>query len=199
MSKSPAKSADASAAVRTSSTDNLLKLYGHLDSNGVARLEPNPRYTPSSSSNPPRSLKVALDGAGDLRRDSSGYATSESSEEDYDALKPEASAVIVGGKGGGFNAEAKPQAAANGTRTYEELKLPAKKRPVPSRLKSIPVTLNKLQGEGRYILTADDETLREILRDGIERACSAPRFVLQLLTTFRSVIQERREGANLVI
>ncbi|PMD44299.1 MBOAT family protein [Hyaloscypha variabilis F] len=42
-------------------------------------------------------------------------------------------------------------------------------RPGPPRLKSIPVTLNKLNEKGRYILTADDDALREILRTGIER------------------------------
>ncbi|KAL5321793.1 hypothetical protein ACEPPN_009756 [Leptodophora sp. 'Broadleaf-Isolate-01'] len=154
---------------RSSSTD-ALQLVGELGPDGIANLSADPNYSPPSRSNPPRSLKAALDAA-EPRRDSSGYTTSDSSEEDYDALRHEPSAVIVGSKGGGFEKESieKSGLGINGNRTYEDIKTPAKSRPTPTRLKSIPVTLNKLSEKGRYILTADDEALREILRVGIER------------------------------
>ncbi|KAL2071365.1 hypothetical protein VTL71DRAFT_12600 [Oculimacula yallundae] len=149
--------------------DKMPQLVGQLNSDGIASLSADPNYLHPTRS-PPRSLKAALD-ATNSRRDSSGYTTSESSEEDYDALKHEPSAVIVGSQGGGFEKEEveKSGLGTNGNRTYEEIKTKVKSRPTPMRLKSIPVTLNKLNEEGRYILTADDKALREILRVRIER------------------------------
>ncbi|KAH7419877.1 MBOAT family protein [Cadophora sp. MPI-SDFR-AT-0126] len=153
-----------------SSSGYAVQLIGQLGADGIANLQADPNYSTPSRSNPPRSLKAAFD-ATESRRDSSGYTTSDSSEEDYDALKHEPSAVIVGSKGGGFEKEQveKSGLGINGNRTYEEIKPPVKSRPTPTRLKSIPVTLNKINEKGRYILTADDEALREILRVGIER------------------------------
>ena len=152
-----------------------MQLIGQLGADGIANLQADLKYSLPSRSNPPRSLKAALD-ATESRRDSSGYTTSDSSEEDYDALKHEPSAVIVGSTGGGFEKDQVENSGLgiNGNRTYEEIKVPIKSRPTPTRLKSIPVTLNKLNEKGRYILTADDEALREILRVGIERVSSSP-------------------------
>jgi sterol O-acyltransferase len=79
-------------------------------------------------------------------------------------------AVVAGGKGGGFEgATSGPAVETNGSKAYQSLKVPSNSRPGPPRLKSIPVTLNKLKEKGRYILTADDDALREILKTGIER------------------------------
>lgn len=50
----------------------------------------------SANSRRPRSLKAALDSVSSSRTPESG------SEEDYDALKPDPSAIAVGGKGGGY-------------------------------------------------------------------------------------------------
>ncbi|KAI9048651.1 hypothetical protein LZ554_007482 [Drepanopeziza brunnea f. sp. 'monogermtubi'] len=155
----------------SSSTEGVSQLVGRLGSDGIASLQADTSYARHGPSNPPRSLKVALEAAG--RSGSSTYTTSESSEEDYDALKHEPTAVIVGGKGGGFDESEKTSEESdivvNGKRTYEEIKAAPKARPAPRRLKSIPVTLNKMKEKGMYILTADDDTLREILRSGIER------------------------------
>ena len=158
---------------RSSSLDNAPQLVGQLNSDGIASLEADSTYTLPSRSNPPRSLKLALDAAVESGRSSSTDTASETaSEEDYDALKHDPMAVVVGGKGGGFEADSdgkiSPQSSSE--KAYEELKVPKSKvRPGPTRLKSIPVTLNKLKEKGRYILTADDDALREILRMGIER------------------------------
>jgi sterol O-acyltransferase len=118
-----------------------------------------------------------------LRGNSSGDTGSETSEEDYDNLKHDPATVVGGGKGGGYGAEAEKKHVTiglngngnsngngSGYKTYEALKVPSS-RPGAPRLKSIPVTLNKLKEEGRYILTADDEALKEILRSGLERVC----------------------------
>ena len=98
----------------------------------------------------------------------SDTASETASEEDYDAMKHDPSAVVAGGKGGGFTHGAK---TPDTDKTYEELAVTSLKppRPGPPRLKSIPVTLNKLKEHGRYVLTADDDALREILKLGIER------------------------------
>lgn len=163
---------------RTSSIDKAPQLVGQLNADGIASLEADPLYKNASRSNPPRSLKNALDAAVDSRRNSSGDATSETSEEDYDNLKHDPAAVVDGGKGGGYEdgesrhspPELNGNGNGNGHKTYEALKVPHT-RPGAPRLKSIPVTLNKLKEKGRYILTADDEALREILKSGLERVC----------------------------
>ncbi|KAH8596388.1 MBOAT, membrane-bound O-acyltransferase family-domain-containing protein [Bisporella sp. PMI_857] len=75
------------------------------------------------------------------------------------------------GKGGGFihgDGLSTPE-AVNGQPTYEEVKVPSSSRPKSLRLKGIPITLNKSEEHGKYILTADDEALKEILKMGIER------------------------------
>ncbi|KAI6712049.1 sterol O-acyltransferase 1 [Diplocarpon mali] len=156
---------------RSSSTEGATQLVGQLDSNGVANLAIDSTYSPPSRSNSPRSMKVALDVTS--KGDSSGPTTSDSSEEDYDAVKHELSAVMVGGKGGGFDEIEKPLeesgTGSTGNTIYEDIKPHSKSRPNPTSLKTIPVTLNKLNEKGRCILTADDQALREILKSGIER------------------------------
>jgi sterol O-acyltransferase len=158
-------------ASRSSSIDKVPQLVGQLNSEGIASLEADPTYIQPRRSNPPRSLKTAFDAVADSRRDSSASTTSESaSEEDYDAFRHDPMAVVAGGKGGGFEGVANGKTpVVNGNKKYESLKVPSNLRPGPTRLKSIPVTLNKLKEKGRYILTADDDALREILRTGIER------------------------------
>ena len=119
-------------------------------------------------------MKAALDGALD-EKDGSVDTMSETSEEDYDALRHDPGAVVTGGKGGGFVAETDNKTPdASGKILYEKIKVESNSMSGPARLKSIPVTLNKLKEKGRYILTADDEALRDILRVGIERVCFFP-------------------------
>jgi sterol O-acyltransferase len=155
---------------RSSSIDKLPQLVGQLNSEGIASLKADPTYIQPRRANPPRSLKTALAVAADSRTDSSADTTSETSEEDYDAFRHDPMAVVAGGKGGGFEGATNGKTPeANGSKAYELLKIPSSSRPGPTRLKSIPVTLNKLKEKGRYILTADDDALREILRTGIER------------------------------
>lgn len=143
-----------------------------MDEDGIAHLQPDSTSPPTGKVEPPRSLKNALDAAAGSRGDSSSDAGTESqSEEDYDALRHDPNAIVVGGKGGGFAEEANGKGAVKQhvEKSFEEIKSASKSRPKASRLKSIPITLNRLQEEGRYILTADDDALKEILRIGIER------------------------------
>lgn len=164
---------------RSSSLDKVPQLVGQLNSNGTVKVKADPTYTKSSRTSHPQSLKMALNAVADSRRDSSGSGDSAisdtASEEDYDALQHDPTSVVVGAKGGGFVIEANGTSGAttglNGDskKTYEEIVPKPKSRPGAPRLQSIPVTLNKLKEKGRYILTADDGALREILRVGIER------------------------------
>ncbi|KAE8454042.1 hypothetical protein EG329_007818 [Mollisiaceae sp. DMI_Dod_QoI] len=182
MLRSGAGNAPPRISNRTSSIDKVPQLIGQLNSDGIASLTVDPLYQLPSRSNPPHSLKSALDAATDSRRNSLGDTTSETSEEDYDNLKHDPAAVVGGGKGGGYREESgSPEKAtemngnghangnANGHKTYETLKISSQTRPGVPRLKSIPVTLNRLKEKGRYILTADDEALRDILKSGLER------------------------------
>ncbi|TVY92455.1 Sterol O-acyltransferase [Lachnellula willkommii] len=173
-----APSASAEAPVVTSRSlsdekfEKVPQLVGHMDEDGTAHLKPDSTFTRPSNSEPPRSLKKALDAAADNRRGGSSDAGSETqSEEDYDALRLDPNAVVLGGKGGGFAAEANGKGVDNPDvdKALENIKSSSLSRPAAARLKSIPITLNKLKEKGRYILTADDDALREILRVGIER------------------------------
>lgn len=159
---------------RSSSIDSEPQLVGKLNSDGIASLEIDRTFRKLNRGELPRSMKAALNGNGkaEMRRDSSASDSlaSDASEENYDELKHDPTTVIVGAKGGGFVAEASDSSAvALKGKIYEDIKSSSKSRPGPTRLKSIPVTLNKLKEKGRYILTADDESLREILKARMER------------------------------
>ncbi|KAG0652365.1 putative phospholipase [Hyphodiscus hymeniophilus] len=150
---------------QTSSLDKASQLVGKLNSDGIANLHEDTTYVPPTNPRAPRSLKAALEAVTDSGRSTNGSDTASetASEEDYDAMKHEPSAVVAGGRGGGFSHG--PKTAETQT-SYEELKPSSKKsRPGAPRLKSISVTLNKLKENGRYVLTADDNALREILKE----------------------------------
>lgn len=149
-----------------------------MNSNGITNLREDTAYASPTSLGPPRSLKAALEAVTDSGRSTNGSDTASetASEEDYDAMTHDPSAVVAGGKGGGFTRGAK---TPDIEKTYEELKASSSKKSKPGlpRLKSIPVTLNKLKKHGRYVLTADDDALREILKIGIERVRSSAKGV----------------------
>jgi sterol O-acyltransferase len=85
-------------------------------------------------------------------------ASESGAEEDYESVQHSAAEIVEGGKGGGF--EEQP--------VHGKSKLSAR-RPDPTRLKSIPITLDRLAEKGKYVLTADKSALREILKLSIER------------------------------
>jgi sterol O-acyltransferase len=158
---------------RSSSIGSEPQLIGQLDSDGTASLQVDSTYVKANKGQPPRSLKAALNAAAQLRRESStsDSVVSDASEEDYDVMKHDPTTVVIGAKGGGFVTETSESSvlALNGKKIYEDIIPNGNSRPGPTRMKSIPITLNKLKEKGRYILTADDAALREILKAGIER------------------------------
>lgn len=117
-----------------------------------------------------RSLEIALETAARTRRGSSEVSESDSLE-DYDTLKPDPMSIITGGKGGGLDIEIEPEESIAIPETvYAELKIPLQQsRQGPSRRKSIPLTLNKVQkdGVGRYTFEADDDELRDLLKSTV--------------------------------
>lgn len=156
----------------SSSLDNAPRLVGQVNADGIASLEVDKSYSPPQTGPKPRSLKAALDAATRDREKSGTDTTSDNasaSEEDYDALAHDPMAVKLGGKGGGYGEGTSSNAHNNIEKTYEELKPPGKSRPPPGRRKSIPIILKKSSEKGKYLLRADDEALRNILRLSVER------------------------------
>lgn len=159
------------------STNQNSQFVGELNADGTV----NVRIDSTQAHNGrPNAMATALREASNRRESSASdsVASEDMSVEDYDAMKHEAEAVVVGAKGGGFVAETNESSdvavvngmtVINGEKTYKDINAGPRLRPGPTRLKSIPVTLNKLKEKGRYILTADDESLQEILKAGMER------------------------------
>lgn len=158
------------AKTRTSSLDQSGRLKESVGANGISDLEVQMDNTPSTSptTEQPRSMRVALSAI--ASRDSFDSSTS---EEDYDQLKHDPETVMAGSHGGGFG-------GSGGLRkqkfkeevVFEALNPRTEQRPKPQRLRSIPITLKESDQKGRYILTADDFELREILRIGEEKVGS---------------------------
>ena len=192
-------SAPAKGFPTAESFDKAAKLVGHIGRNGIVNLKED-NTSISNESKPPRSLKAALEAVTNGSQ-SSSYASSEAtSEEDYDSLKHDPLTVVRSGKGGGFsNGDGASSPAVNEERTYEEVKVPSKSRPKAPRLKSIPVTLNKMEEKGRYVLTADDEALREILRMGIERVhITFSEFQFRKILTYhrKKILLQTKDGIS---
>lgn len=148
-------------------------ITGKLDANGIASFEVDKfaSHGQSSGTAPPRSLKTALDGAKDARRNSGGNTPDSASEEDYDTLEHDPLAVIVGGKGGGFDRNSHLKDSRDGPNAEDgsDLQTSRRSKPIPPKLKSIPITLKKADQKGQYYLIAEDVELREILKRTVEK------------------------------
>ena len=126
-----------------------------------------------------------------------GWSTelsSVSDEEDYDKIKLDPSAVVGGSGGGGLETSQQP-GLVNHEKTLASSIMGAEEKPIVdtkmasrgARRQSIQVILEKTSKRGKYVLTADDPEIREILRSGIEReAAKKPR------TRFRDLVFTRR-------
>lgn len=149
------------------------RITGKLDANGIASFEVDEFASHGQSSGivPPRSLKAALDGAKNARRNSGGNTPDSASEEDYDTLEHDPLTVIAGGKGGGFGHDGHGKGGREGPNAEDESDLQTSRRskPIPPKLKSIPITLKKADQKGQYYLIAEDVELREILKRTVER------------------------------
>jgi sterol O-acyltransferase len=148
------------------SFDSISRLVGELSSDGTASL----RKEDSDFAN--GSHRAVLARALSDRPPSVASSTTNTSEEDYDVQKTDPAALVAGSKGGGLEVQGSisPGRLPRQDSRFEDLKPPSSDTgPGFRRRKSIPVTLEKTDKKGRYILTADDTELRQILRQGIER------------------------------
>jgi sterol O-acyltransferase len=133
------------------------QLVGQLNCDGIASLKTQSTAFVNLTDSGIRQLPTA---AGDIA--TSGSTTESGGEEDYDAIQTNPATIVDGAEGGGIEGKLSRQ------RTSFSVAPPG-----PTRLKSIPITLNKLEEKGKYVLTADKKALREILKMSIERVSRA--------------------------
>ncbi len=152
--------------VSENSLDNASRLVGELSSDGTASLR-------KEDSNVLNGSHRATLGRALSDSPPSVASSTTTSDEDYDAQRADPAALVEGSRGGGLEVEGKisPGRVSRQNSRFEAIKPPSLDAPRPAfrRRKSIPVTLEKTDKRGRYILTADEPELRQILREGIER------------------------------
>lgn len=150
----------------TNDTLDAHELVGKLGRNGIAALKTSTSSARSSSARE----------HGNSNTDISG-GISEEEIEDYDALSIDPDTLVDGSKGGVL-AERRASSSdrmnlssssprhghiRRGSEPYDS------KKNGDIRRRSIQIRLEKTDRKGRYILTADDPEIREILRKGMER------------------------------
>lgn len=184
---------------RSSSTDHLPQLRGSFHSDGTVHFEADNAHITPSLQTGPRSLQTALKAAELSRSQSNNSISSVASEssEDYDSIRPDPRTLVVGQGGGGLlgNEVQTPRVGSN--KTFEEANTSAQQPTL--RLQKIPVTLNETKKKGQYVLTADDDALRKILRRSVERVCMTVggSFLLALIVGRKRIPKRTRGGASL--
>lgn len=160
-------------STRSSSSDQASRIVGKLDADGIAIFDVEGTSAATQSAGAlPRSLNIALDTAARNTNHSGLSTPGSSSEEDYDDLRHDPLTVVAGGRGGGFDRgrDATPNHKEEVSEDIEKESHTAKnRRPVPLKLKSIPIILKKTDQKGQYRLIADDVEIREILKRVVER------------------------------
>ncbi|KAI9836851.1 MAG: hypothetical protein M1819_001016 [Sarea resinae] len=172
------------------SFDGASSLVGTFTTDGTAALTPGSLdgqqdKDHSVPANPHTTFAVPVRRVDDLRSkyNTSSQSISSSSEEDYDTLQPDPSAMIAGSKGGGAEAseggsdlrrnswspgEVKDEQPKSSLDSSSKAASSETSRPPLERQRSVKVKLEKTDRKGRYILVADDRELREVLREGLE-------------------------------
>ena len=154
-------------SLSTKDTFDSPHLSGKLNKHGIAALQPNDDMDQKENEDP-----LVYDVA-----DSNEHSLSASSEEleDYDAM-PLDPDTIVDGSTGGIADIRRPSAGHNRHSNGHIRRRSEFAEGGPdtlTRRKSIQVRLEKTDQRGRYILTADDPEIKEILKKGIEREQAA--------------------------
>lgn len=153
-------------------------LLGSLDQDGFAELNAlgNGNLTAASSDRSTVRQRAT-------RSESAATSITTNSEEDYDDIKIDPSTVVQGSKGGGLKVAATLDAPRSrlgldslraidttwATETPSKSSEPSTSLGQHARRKSIPIKLEKTGRKGRYLLSADDPEIREILRWGLQR------------------------------
>ncbi|KAI9772102.1 MAG: acyl-CoA/sterol acyltransferase [Geoglossum simile] len=149
--------------------ENAHHFVGELALDGsIGSLKADPFLNTNATSSPINGNRIA-NRCG--TESSSTDLSDTTSDDDYDTLKMDPSAMVTGGRGGGF--------LAREDQTWNE-KYPEKHYKGASedsvdenrreRRQSIPVKLERTDKAGRYLLTSDDPELRELLSIYTERA-----------------------------
>jgi len=153
-------------------------LVGSLDQDGFAELVPPGNGELTAASSRGRAPTPRTDSSG-----SGATSSTTNSEDDYDHLKIDLSTVVQGSKGGGLKGAAtlaapRSRLGLDSLATIDTSWVTATPSTPPdpstplshhTRRKSIPIKLEKTGTKGRYLLSADDPEIREILRRGIQR------------------------------
>jgi sterol O-acyltransferase len=150
--------------------EDVYRLVGQLASDGsIGSLKPDLR----------EGSGIASSGtilSGDSRSSSTTEFSDTTSDEDYDTLKVNPSAAVMGRKGGGFLArENQTWSEKQFEKHYEGVKRGSVDRTNEAgaeRRQSFSVKLEKTDEIGRYLLTSDDPELRELLAIITERTSS---------------------------
>lgn len=139
--------------LKTADTLDANELSGSLDTDGYAKLQSNGFATTNGTTNRPGALKIALDNAkASQPRDDSPDST-DSKFESYDSQTPHPDTIKEGSSGGQVEVDIDEQTARRGL----------------ARRGSIPIRLERTDKKGRYLLTADDPEIRDILTRGLQR------------------------------
>ena len=161
------------------SADNLVleacRLAGELAPDGsIGSLKPDLFLNTGATPDPRNGNDIAFPGKildGYSRSSSATDFSDTTSDEDYDTLKVDPSAVVMGGKGGGFLAKEdqtwnEKYLEKHFIGTSEERSGETRRE----RQQSIPVKLERTDKTGTYLLTSDDPELRELLATVTQRA-----------------------------
>lgn len=174
------------------------RLFGTLDSQGravLARSKPTLSKVSEGSATPNTSSEESSV--------SPGGSSASVEVEDYDDLKREPATIVEGSHGGEIDEEAKllnhnafgpgrGDSVVDGEGESEDGVRPADHRKKSrDRRKSIQIKLERTDRKGRYLLTAEDSEIRDILRQGIERDASKSQQA-KSRTRFRDLVFTRQ-------
>lgn len=168
----------------TADTLDATQLSGQLDMNGFASLKANHSNGSVKADGNPAVQAAGLEPAD---RDESPDS-SEGRYEDYDTQRLHPDTIVPGSTGGKLEVN---------------LEDSRRQKPgLPSRRGSIPVRLEKTDRKGRYLLTADDPDIKDIIKNGFarqnftERISSSGPKLRELVFTRRFTTFDRQNPSN---
>ncbi|GAB7355435.1 hypothetical protein MBLNU459_g5944t2 [Dothideomycetes sp. NU459] len=183
MTETPTQSGRPS--LTTKNTFDAPALVGRVTKNGTAALRPG---QPSEGSAEYESKTIPdlddlnhLDGSATSTPSSSAAMTDEEIE-DYDRLKLDPDTIIDGSVGGDLDnrmsrstSDIRNLPADSGPHGFIRRKSDSYgRKPTPvARRRSFQIRLEKTDKKGRYVLTADDPEIQDILRRGLEREAAS--------------------------
>ena len=139
--------------LNTADTLDAHELSGSLNTDGYAKLQTNGSTTTNGTTKRPGALKIALDEAKASQPREGSPDSTDSTFESYDSQKRHPDTIVKGSHGGQVEVDIDEHTARRGL----------------ERRGSIPIKLERTEKKGRYMLTADDPEIRDILTRGLQR------------------------------